>query len=461
MLAYSSGLLLLLTAAPVAPPAWQPSAKCQAKADAACVPCFDAIKSRPCGGPQVARRSGGLSGGVELWRCYSPETLTANKTAYSHGTCYCSTDSMLRAVLTACGDPDPTPPPPLPPPHPPPPPGPPALPHVVPLSPGEGGYKTFRIPSLLAVGNRRLLFAEGRQGGDHGYVDVVLKVSEDCGASWGPLTKVYGESKPGNPVTIGNPSPVVDAKHPGHVVLTCCRENKAVLMLRSTDSGASWNTKPVDISAMVVAPSWHWVATGPPQGIQLDSGRLMMCCDHEPGPIGSDIGSHSMFSDDFGATWNISTDALAHGDECSIAPTADGGLLMNMRPALKVRQFSRSSDHGSSWSAPSTAAFPFKSSSNGCEGSMVALPAPGGGLVSSQPHSSTGRLVFSQPYSTAGRYNMTLHVSDDSGKSWRDALNVDPGSSGYSALAALNESSVALAWEDLTGGAIRFGVFSI
>ena len=94
-------------------------------------------------------------------------------------------------------------------------------------------------------------------------------------------------------------------------------------------------------------------------------------------------------------------------------------------------------------------------------GSCSPLPAPGGGLVSSQPHSSTGRLVFSQPYSTAGRYNMTLHVSDDSGKSWRDALNVDPGSSGYSALAALNESSVALAWEDLTGGAIRFGVFSI
>ena len=60
-----------------------------------------------------------------------------------------------------------------------------------------------------------------------------------------------------------------------------------------------------------------------------------------------------MFSDDFGLHWNISRSPLPHGDECTIAAAPNGSLLMNMRTALKWRQFSSSSDRGSSWSTPS------------------------------------------------------------------------------------------------------------
>ena len=50
--------------------------------------------------------------------------------------------------------------------------------------------------------------------------------------------------------------------------------------------------------------------------------------------------------------------------------------------------------------------------------------------------------------------SQTVHLSDTAGSSWGQSVNVDPGPSGYSALAAINQSAVALAWE--SSGSIRF-----
>ena len=132
---------------------WQPSPKCQGQADKYCSKCYGALKKRPCDGPMVARHSSNLQHEPDSWRCYSPSTLTNNQ-SFSHGSCYCTEDEPIRAILKACGDPDPEPPPPPPPPPPPAPP---------PLRPGEApcpgcvavfysglnGSKCFRIPSII------------------------------------------------------------------------------------------------------------------------------------------------------------------------------------------------------------------------------------------------------------------------------------------------------------------------
>ena len=48
----------------------------------------------------------------------------------------------------------------------------------------------------------------------------------------------------------------------------------------------------------VVKPGWSWVATGPSAGIQLPSGRMLVCADHVQGNNLSTVaGSHSMWSD--------------------------------------------------------------------------------------------------------------------------------------------------------------------
>jgi sialidase-1 len=416
-----------------------PNATCQARVDGWCTQhCFDEIAGHmpSCGdGPMVARCSGAADHPGSAWRCYGVSTLSPDRARYVNGSCFCSMTAGIEAALAQCGEPKPPGPcgavgPPGPPP--PPSPGPqPAETWTVPFVGGTDGYSCFRIPSLLALPNgRRLLFAEGRKTGcldgpfgDH--IDVVMKVSTDSGKTFGELRKVHGESGPGTkPVWIGNPSPVLlnDPEHRGHVVLTCSRNNKHVLVLRSTSGGETWSTA-VDISEQVVPVAWKYVATGPAAGIQLESGRLVVCCDHATGSspdsrhisgASTSIRSHAMFSDDFGDHWNVSN-ALMNGDECSIASAPNGSLLMAMRQStgnatLKRRQFSISDSQGRVWSTPNSAPFDFVGRSNDCEASMVRLPG-------------SATLVISAPFDRAGgRANMTLHISPDSG-------SAGPGSS--------------------------------
>jgi sialidase-1 len=94
--------------------------------------------------------------------------------------------------------------------------------------------------------------------------------------------------------TVGNPAPVVDRKtgailllltsNPGKVTEKQIVEGlyapgRSVWITRSTDDGATWSP-PADITAETKRAEWSWYATGPGNGIQLRSGRLLVACDH-------------------------------------------------------------------------------------------------------------------------------------------------------------------------------------
>ena len=81
-------------------------------------------------------------------------------------------------------------------------------------------YTCFRIPALVTTSSGRLYaFAEGRRTAgcnDHGDVRIVVRTSDDGGATWGPIGQVVAEA--GH--TIGNPAPVVDSvSTPGNDVI--------------------------------------------------------------------------------------------------------------------------------------------------------------------------------------------------------------------------------------------------
>src|SRR5437764_12266664 len=76
---------------------------------------------------------------------------------------------------------------------------------------GEGGYKSYRIPALIATKKGTLLaFCEGRRqsSSDTGDIDLILKRSFDHGKTWTNAQVVadFGGD------TIGNPAPVGDRK---------------------------------------------------------------------------------------------------------------------------------------------------------------------------------------------------------------------------------------------------------
>ena len=313
-------------------------------------------------------------------------------------------------------------------------------PGVAAFTSGKEGYACYRIPSIIRLPSGNLMiFAEGRKFScaDHDWNDVVYKISQDDGATWGPLQVLYGESTPAKHVTLGNPSPVVVDN--AHVVIAFCRDNKAVLTLRSDDAtGTSWPSTPVDVSASVMKKDWTWVATGPPQALQLASGRVVVAADHRPDPGASNGGAHTMYSDDKGATWKMSSNFVPGGNECEVARAPDGTLVMNARSVGGKRLIAWSKDDGGSWSAPDATAFSGDHKLSGdCEGSTIRIPG-------------TDLLAFSTPYTTEhARANMTIFTSGDSGHSWdAGTINInDQAPAAYSALLPINSTHVGLVYE--------------
>ena len=306
---------------------------------------------------------------------------------------------------------------------------------------GEGGYHTYRIPA--AVRTRRgaiLAFCEGRRGSasDTGDIDVLLRRAARPGAPWSETRVIanFGSD------TVGNPAPVVDrregavhlllTRNPGRVtekeiVAGTAPETRTVWTTVSRDEGLTWS-EPRDITAQVKRPDWNWYATGPCNGIQLRTGRLLIPCDHIAS--GGAMGSHVIYSDDRGRTWQIGGTVGPQCNESTVAELAAGELLLNMRSYRgdHRRLVSRSRDSGLTWTPP----------------------APDDALVEPVCQASllrVGRtLLFSNPAAETRR-NLTVKSSPDGGRTWRDVAVIHPGPSAYSNLVALDRGRVGLLYE--------------
>lgn len=318
---------------------------------------------------------------------------------------------------------------------------------------GEGGFHTYRIPSLVATGAGTLLaFCEGRRHShlDMGDIALLERSSTDGGRTWEEPRVVWED--PGN--TCGNPCPVVD-RATGNVWLLATwnlggdaeqatvdgtsRDTRRVFVARSGDDGASWSV-PVEITGDVKLPDWTWYATGPGAGIQLRhgprAGRLVIPCDHVE--AGTRRGySHVLLSDDHGEHWRLGGRTPEDGvNECEVAELPGGALLLNMRNAdrsRRTRKLSLSTDAGETWSPPR-------------DDPALVEPVCQASLRSA---SWRGRdvLAFSNPAHAERRENLTLRLSLDGGRTWPHARTLHGGPAAYSCLAALPGGDLAILYE--------------
>lgn len=328
---------------------------------------------------------------------------------------------------------------------------------------GTGGYHTYRIPSLLVAKDGSLLaFAEGRKSGsgDTGDIDLLLKRSEDGGHSWSEPRVLWDDGTN----VCGNPSPVLDENtgeihllltwnrgddNEGDIIRKKSRDTRRVFVMKSSDHGKTWS-EPTDITQGAKNPEWGWYATGPGIGIQINhgphKGRLVIPSDHSyDDPAGEvrggpfEYGSHVIYSDDRGVTWNLGGTIRPRMNECQVVEVADGNgsLLMNMRSYFGTnrRALSVSRDGGLSWSDPE-------------EASTLIEPVCQAALIRySWPADPAGDLVlFSNPASTK-RENMTVKLSKDSGRTWVASKMLHAGPAAYSALAVLPNGEILCAYE--------------
>ena len=234
---------------------------------------------------------------------------------------------------------------------------------------GDNGYQCFRIPAMVTTPKGTLLaFAEARRKGcnDAGDIDLVLKRSKDGGKTWSEMSIVWDDADN----TCGNPAPVVDQKtgnivllstwnlgsdHEKQIIDQISKDTRRIFVLSSSDDGVSWS-KASEITSDVKLPNWTWYATGPCNGIQMQSkkyrGRLVIPCDHIEANTKKYF-SHSIYSDDGGQTWKLGgTTPSDQVNECSVAELPKGTLMLNMRnyTSVRVRQVAMSKDGGVTWS---------------------------------------------------------------------------------------------------------------
>jgi len=298
---------------------------------------------------------------------------------------------------------------------------------------GQEGYHTYRIPALVV--SRRgtvLAFCEGRKSSaaDDGDIDLLLRRSFDGGTTWQPTQVVYEEGGD-DPITIGNPCPVVDRG--GTIHLVFCRNNARALCTKSVDDGATF-AAPVEITKQIQGFDFAWtrLGSGPGHGLQVAAGRIIVPVWLND-RIGHTYRSAIISSDDAGASWNaggLVPATVRDCSECMVVELSDGALLMNMRTkAGQYRAIARSTDGGATW----TEAKPVEQLVDPiCQASLLRFP-------SDDDHA--GLLLFSNAASGT-RDHMTVRLSRDEGRSWPVARLIHAGPAAYSDLAVAHDKTI-------------------
>ncbi|MEN3613796.1 sialidase family protein [Plantactinospora sp. ZYX-F-223] len=319
---------------------------------------------------------------------------------------------------------------------------------------GDFGYACFRIPAVVRATNGMLLaFAEGRvkDCGDDEDIDLVLRRSADGGRTWGPL-QVVSE---GNGTTHGNPVPIVDERT-GRVVLVSTHNgaepcpngcDRDPWVQHSDDHGATWTAAREMTEGK--RPEWNfWYATGPMHGIQLEhgphAGRLVVGASFESWDrVGAHVyGSHLLYSDDGGLTWNIGAetsrdDGTVIAQELTVVELTDGRIYASARERGTDggnRAYAISSDSGETWDAP-----------------FRTVPALATTDVQAALLRFDGdRILYSSPMHPGAREAMGIRSSYDEGRrfeTWDQGKVFYWGPSAYSDMVRLDGDEAALMYE--------------
>jgi sialidase-1 len=334
----------------------------------------------------------------------------------------------------------------------------------------QGGYKMYRIPGIVVTKAGTILaYAEARRysGSDWGTIDIVMRRSTDGGRTFSPQrviahspnvprSPVAVERKQGSPDDVTYNNPVAIADHKGAVHFLFCREYMRVFYMRSDDDGVTFS-EPVDVTrtfdAYRAEYDWKVAATGPGHGIHLAGGRLVLPVWLSLGTQGnghSPSVTSTIYSDDEGKTWRAGDIAVHNApatpdpNEATVVQTNAGLVLLNVRTqsGRNRRVVVTSRDGAHHWSEPR---FQDDLPDPICFGSLVRFPRNKEFLLFSNPDNLSRADGKDTP--SKDRRNLTVHLSNDGGRSWPAKKTIEIGPSSYSDLAVMPDGTILCLYE--------------
>lgn len=219
----------------------------------------------------------------------------------------------------------------------------------------------FRIPSVVSNGSHLYAFAEGRQHtcADNGYSRIVLKISDDWGASWSAMYYLTDDG--------------LRAKNP--TVLYDSDKRRLVLhyTLCSTLPDGTGQCVPTQATKQATSHNGHiWTIEditdflGPHQGVFTGPGNAFYDTRHKRYLFTAHYGTAYRttgrtivyYSANHGLSYRLSATTLPQMDEATIAQWNASHLVLNMRnkpsdsanASCSYRALSFSGDSGATWS---------------------------------------------------------------------------------------------------------------
>jgi hypothetical protein len=370
---------------------------------------------------------------------------------------------------------------------------------------GENGYVSFIIAGIMASSTGRVFaYTDGRFGGPDGSPsDVVMKVSDDGGETWGALQVMASGSVGGTPtLNVTQPSMIED-RVSGRIsffytvrgtVLNPSDPTLAQIYVRTSTDGGDTFGAPVlvsdvladadaDMQAAIIAgtapPQFagedpddygrEFFVVGPGSPIQLSAAysgagnRIVVpifAIGSRSAPLADrGYGDMMLISDDGGVTWEaggIIPVGAYLSNEVSIVELANSRIYLNARVSLgdnQRRSFSRSASGGDNWLAPAlipeTVIPRFDNVHAGLLRASFASTDPNG----------VSRILFSFPNGNGTRSRLNVAVSYDEHQRFTSGKVVVPGSAMYSNLALAPDETILLAYtHDASGGVRTFTV---
>ena len=296
-----------------------------------------------------------------------------------------------------------------------------------------------------------------------------MRRSANSGRTWGPVVVIVDD----NENTCGNPCPVVD-EETGEFCCSTRGTSVPTSNLASTRASraarvrSGWpRARTTAVPGARAVRSRPKPRTRPGAGTRRvrawasSSGRApRRALGHSLRPLGAlaegeetnvAYGSHTIFSDDHGATWQRSEALRPNVNECQVVELEGGSLMLNMRSYAgnNRRRIATSNDGGATWSQVAddpTLIEPV------CQASISRLAWSG-------PHGKS-RILFANPASVS-RERMTVRLSYDEAGTWPVDRLVYRGSSAYSCLVPLPDQSFGLLFEADGYGRIAFAQLTL